>query len=165
MTTTTDRAHGMSVSALAARVGVRPDTVRYYERAGLLPAPARTSAEHRRYDEGAVDRLQFIQGAQRLGLRLREIRDLLAVADTGTAPASRRRICSSAGAPRSTPRSPDCRPCEPRSRESLRGFPTGPVPTLSPAAGAHRRGGESDDRRLRVRARGVLRLGLLLTTA
>ncbi len=120
MTTTTDRAHGMSVSALAARVGVRPDTVRYYERAGLLPASARTSAEHRRYDEGAVDRLQFIQGAQRLGLRLREIRDLLAVRDTGAAPASRRRICSSAGAPRSTPRSPDCRPCEPRSRESLR---------------------------------------------
>ncbi len=86
MTTTTDRSAGMSVSALAARVGVRPDTVRYYERAGLLPAPARTSAEHRRYDETAVDRLQFIQGAQRLGLRLREIRELLAVRDTGTCP-------------------------------------------------------------------------------
>ncbi len=83
MSGTTD---GMSVSALASRVGVRPDTVRYYERAGLLPAPARTLAEHRRYDEDAVDRLQFIQGAQRLGLRLREIRDLLAVRDTGTCP-------------------------------------------------------------------------------
>ena len=71
-------ATGMSVSALAGRVGVRPDTVRYYERIGLLPPPARTLAEHRRYDETAVDRLQFVQGAQRLGLRLREINDLLA---------------------------------------------------------------------------------------
>ena len=79
-------ATGMSVSALAGRVGVRPDTVRYYERIGLLPPPARTLAEHRRYDETAVDRLQFVQGAQRLGLRLREINDLLAVRDTGTCP-------------------------------------------------------------------------------
>jgi DNA-binding transcriptional MerR regulator len=56
----------MSVSALSERVGVRPDTVRYYEPIGLLPPPARTRAEHRRYDETAVDRLQFVQGAQRL---------------------------------------------------------------------------------------------------
>jgi len=76
----------MSVSSLAERVGVRPDTVRYYERIGLLPPPARTPAEHRRYDETAVDRLQFVQGAQRLGLRLREINDLLAVRDTGRCP-------------------------------------------------------------------------------
>jgi DNA-binding transcriptional MerR regulator len=79
-------ATGMSVSALAERVGVRPHTVRYYERIGLLPPPARTRAEHRRYDQTAVDRLQFVQGAQRLGLALREINDLLAVRDTGRCP-------------------------------------------------------------------------------
>jgi MerR family mercuric resistance operon transcriptional regulator len=75
--------NGMTVGQLAARVGVRTDTVRYYERSGLLPAPERTGGDHRRYDEGAVDRLLFIRGAQRLGLRLAEIGELLAVRDTG----------------------------------------------------------------------------------
>lgn len=73
----------MSVGELAARTGVRADTIRYYERAGLLPPPARTTGDHRRYGAGAVDRLLFIRGAQRLGLRLAEIRELLAVRDTG----------------------------------------------------------------------------------
>lgn len=63
-----------------------PDTVRYYERAGLLPPPARTPAGYRAYDAGALDRLRFIQGAQRLGLRLRDIADLLAIRDTGICP-------------------------------------------------------------------------------
>lgn len=67
-------------------MGVRPDTIRYYERAGLLPPPARTPAEYRAYDQAAVDRLRFIQGAQRLGLKLRDIADLLAVRDTGVCP-------------------------------------------------------------------------------
>jgi DNA-binding transcriptional MerR regulator len=77
---------GLRVSELAETVGVTPDTIRYYERAGLLPAAARTPAGYRAYDAGAVDRLQFIQGAQRLGLKLREIADLLAVRDTGVRP-------------------------------------------------------------------------------
>ncbi len=79
-------AEWMSVAQLAARVGVRPDTIRYYERAGLLPPAPRTSGDHRRYGAAAVDRLQFIQGAQRLGLRLKEIAALLAVRDTGSCP-------------------------------------------------------------------------------
>lgn len=78
--------NGLSVSTLAAEVGLRPDTIRYYERVGLLPPPARTSGDHRRYDASAVDRLRFIQGGQRLGLRLREIRELLAIRDSGTCP-------------------------------------------------------------------------------
>ena len=77
---------GLRVAELASAVGVRPDTIRYYERAGLLPAPERTTAGYRRYDAGAVDRLRFIRGAQRLGLRLADIRTLLAVRDTGTCP-------------------------------------------------------------------------------
>jgi DNA-binding transcriptional MerR regulator len=76
----------MRVAELAAASGVSPDTVRYYERAGLLPPPARTASGYRTYRPDAVDRLRFIQGAQRLGLRLREINDLLAVRDTGTCP-------------------------------------------------------------------------------
>ncbi len=76
----------MSVSTLARRVALTPDTIRFYERSGLLPSPRRTASEHRRYDEDVIDRVRFIQGAQRLGLRLREIRDLLAVRDTGACP-------------------------------------------------------------------------------
>lgn len=74
----------MTIAAVAGRTGVRADTIRYYERVGLLPAPARTTGDHRRYAPATVDRLLFIRGAQRLGLRLAEIRDLLAVRDTGT---------------------------------------------------------------------------------
>jgi DNA-binding transcriptional MerR regulator len=74
----------MSVATLASRVGVGRDTIRYYERVGLLPEPPRTTGDHRRYPPSSVDRLRFIQGCQRLGLRLDEIRDLLEVRDTGT---------------------------------------------------------------------------------
>ena len=79
-------AAGLTVAQVAARAGVRPDTLRYYERIGLLPAARRTSGDHRRYDEAVIERLQFIRGAQRLGLRLDEIRELLRVRDTGVCP-------------------------------------------------------------------------------
>jgi len=73
----------LTVGQLASRTGVRADTVRYYEREGLLPVPQRTEGEHRRYGRDDVDRLLFIRGAQRLGVRLAEIRELLAIRDTG----------------------------------------------------------------------------------
>jgi DNA-binding transcriptional MerR regulator len=76
----------LSVGQLAARAGVRPDTIRYYERSGVLPQPCRSDGDHRRYGPADVDRLLFVRGAQRLGLRLTEIRDLLAVRDTGVCP-------------------------------------------------------------------------------
>jgi MerR family transcriptional regulator, mercuric resistance operon regulatory protein len=76
----------LSVGQLASRAGVRADTIRYYEREGLLPQPHRTDGDHRRYGSADVDRLLFIRGAQRLGLRLAEIRDLIAVRDTGRCP-------------------------------------------------------------------------------
>ena len=52
----------------------------------MIPPPARTAADHRRYDDRAVDLLRFIRGAKRLGLRLGDIAQLLAVRDTGTCP-------------------------------------------------------------------------------
>jgi DNA-binding transcriptional MerR regulator len=76
----------LTVGELASRAGVRADTIRYYEREGLLPAPRRTEGEHRRYGPADVDRLLFIRGAQRLGLRLAEIRELLVVRDSGACP-------------------------------------------------------------------------------
>jgi DNA-binding transcriptional MerR regulator len=76
----------LTVGQLAARAGVRADTIRYYERAGLLPEPDRTGGDHRRYGPADLDRMLFIRGAQRLGLRLAEIRELLVVRDTGVCP-------------------------------------------------------------------------------
>ncbi|UER55228.1 heavy metal-responsive transcriptional regulator [Kineosporiaceae bacterium SCSIO 59966] len=86
MTTRTGSGGGMRVAELAAAVGVKPGTVRYYEKLGLLPQPERTPAGYRQYDAADVDRLRFVQGAQRLGLRLADIRDLLTVRDTGRCP-------------------------------------------------------------------------------
>ena len=77
---------GMRVSDLAAECGISGDTVRYYERAGLLPAPPRSASGYRLYGPDAAERVRFIQGAQRLGLTLAEIGDLLAVRDTGVCP-------------------------------------------------------------------------------
>jgi MerR family transcriptional regulator, mercuric resistance operon regulatory protein len=77
---------GLSITELAARASVRTDTIRFYERTGLLPAPARTAGDHRRYDERALDRLRFIRAAKRLGLRLTSIAELLEVRDTGQCP-------------------------------------------------------------------------------
>ena len=78
------RERRLRVGELADAVGASADTIRYYERAGLLPPPERTTSGYRAYDATAVERLRFIQGAQRLGLRLADIRDLLAVRDTGS---------------------------------------------------------------------------------
>ena len=75
-----------TVSQLAREVGVSADTVRFYEREGLLPTPRRTAAGYRQYDAAMVDRMTFIQGATRLGLSLSDVRDLLAVRDTGVCP-------------------------------------------------------------------------------
>lgn len=83
MGTTSDT---LSVIGLARQVGVKADTIRYYERIGLLPPPPRTAADHRRYDHSAIDRMRFIQGAQRLGLRLADVRELLALRETGECP-------------------------------------------------------------------------------
>lgn len=76
----------MTVSQLASRTGVSPDTVRYYEREGLLPPPARSAAGYRLFDEASLERIGFVRRAQDLGLRLREIRELLDVSDRGTCP-------------------------------------------------------------------------------
>ena len=76
----------LTVSKLAERAGVSADTVRYYERAELLPPAERTPSGYRIYGEEAAERLSFIKGAQRLGLRLREVRELLDVLDRGACP-------------------------------------------------------------------------------
>ena len=76
----------MQIGELASRVGLNPKTIRYYEAIGLLPPAARTESGYRRYDEHDAHRLAFIQRAKVLGLRLEDIRDLLALSAGGDQP-------------------------------------------------------------------------------
>ena len=69
----------LHTSELALRGGVNPQTLRYYERKGLLPKPPRLSSGYRLYPESAVARIRFIKRSQELGFTLAEIRDLLAL--------------------------------------------------------------------------------------
>jgi DNA-binding transcriptional MerR regulator len=69
----------LGIGALAQRAGVRIDTVRYYERSGLLAPKTRLQSGYRRYGAAELARLRFIRRAQTLGFSLREIRDLLAL--------------------------------------------------------------------------------------
>lgn len=67
------------IGELAREAGVKPDTVRFYERAGLLAPPARTAAGYRVYDPTARDRIRFIKRAQKLGFTLEQIRQILSL--------------------------------------------------------------------------------------
>jgi MerR family mercuric resistance operon transcriptional regulator len=70
---------GLTIGRVARSAGLAIDTVRYYEREGLLQKPARTAAGYRQYPEEAVARLRFIRQAKDLGFTLSEIRELLAL--------------------------------------------------------------------------------------
>jgi MerR family mercuric resistance operon transcriptional regulator len=71
------RATVMTIGTLSERAGVNIETIRYYERVGLLPAPPRSSGRHRLYDEPHRQRLVFIRRARELGFSLEEVRALL----------------------------------------------------------------------------------------
>jgi DNA-binding transcriptional MerR regulator len=75
----------MRIGELGERVGVNPKTIRYYEEIGLLPEPTRLRSGYRAYTDDAA-RLGFIKSAQRLGLALDEIREILALRDGGRRP-------------------------------------------------------------------------------
>ena len=76
----------MRIGELAAATGTTPKALRFYERAGLLPAPERTSADYRNYAPDAVDRVDFIRRSQTAGLTLAQIREILNIRDAGHAP-------------------------------------------------------------------------------
>lgn len=69
----------LTIGRIAQSAGVAIDTIRFYEREGLLPEPVRRASGYRSYDEGAVRQLRFIRRAKDLGFTLEEIRDLLAL--------------------------------------------------------------------------------------
>ncbi len=67
----------MHIGQLAKQAGVTPDTIRYYEREGVLPSPVRLESRYRDYGQDDVARLQFIQRAKALGFTLADIGELL----------------------------------------------------------------------------------------
>jgi len=69
----------MTIGQFARAGGVGVETVRYYQRRGLLPVPAPGATSYREYDEAAVRRLRFIRQAQAAGFTLEEIRELIAL--------------------------------------------------------------------------------------
>lgn len=71
----------VTIGRLSTRAAVNIETVRYYERIGLLPSPPRTEGGHRLYSELHVKRLTFVRRARELGFTLEEIRALLRLAD------------------------------------------------------------------------------------
>jgi DNA-binding transcriptional MerR regulator len=76
----------LSIGKVARASGVSRDAVRYYERLGLLPRPARTAAGYRQYSAGVLNRLSLVRNAQRFGFSLREIAGFLRVRDGGGKP-------------------------------------------------------------------------------
>ena len=74
---------GMSIGRLAQAAGVHVETVRYYQRVGLLPTPVKNFGVQRRYGYAALQQIGFIKRAQGLGFSLEEIRDLQGLMEPG----------------------------------------------------------------------------------
>lgn len=73
----------MSRGTLATQTRVNSETIRYYEKIGLMPDPTRSTAGHRVYNQSHVKRLSFVRRSRELGFTLREIRELLKLVDGG----------------------------------------------------------------------------------
>lgn len=72
---------GMAIGGLAAATATKVDTIRWYERVGLLPAPPRSEGNYRTYGEEHLRRLSFIRRSRDLGFTVGKVRELLALAD------------------------------------------------------------------------------------
>lgn len=69
----------LTIGGVAKRAKVKVETVRYYERQGLIPPPPRRESGYREYPEGTTKRIRFIKRAQELGFSLKEVAELLAL--------------------------------------------------------------------------------------
>src|SRR6188508_1341651 len=79
------RSNRMKIGELANLAGVSVDTLRFYERRGLLQSPPRRASGYRTYAPTAVERVRLVKSAQALGLTLAEVVDFLALLDQGKA--------------------------------------------------------------------------------
>jgi MerR family transcriptional regulator, mercuric resistance operon regulatory protein len=92
---TKPRVELLTIGALSGRTGVNIETIRYYERTGLLPPPPRTAGRRRAFDERHVRRLAFIRRGRDLGFSVNDIRTLLRLAESNeTACAATKEIAS-----------------------------------------------------------------------
>jgi DNA-binding transcriptional MerR regulator len=80
----------LRIGDIAARCGVTRDTIRFYERAGLLQAPNRTASHHRVYDSKTVEQIRFVRQLQSCGLTIGDIQQLVELNRGDTSAASRR---------------------------------------------------------------------------
>ncbi len=76
----------MKISEAAHISDLEPSAIRFYETAGVLPAPARTASGYREYDEGDVELLQFVRRLRALELPLDDIREIVGLRTRGEAP-------------------------------------------------------------------------------
>lgn len=72
---------GMTIGRLAKAAGVHVETIRYYQRIGLIPEPQKPQGGHRRYAPAVMERINFIRRAQQLGFSLEEVKKLLSYGD------------------------------------------------------------------------------------
>ena len=76
----------VKIGEMARKVGMATSAIRFYEEAGLIPEPPRTSSGYREYDPTVLDRLAFIRAGQAVGLTLGQLRGVLQMRDRGEAP-------------------------------------------------------------------------------
>ena len=76
----------LRIGQIATQAGTSRDTVRHYERLGIIPKAARTAGGYRLYAESAVERIRFVRNAVRFGFSLRQISRFLNARDSGRAP-------------------------------------------------------------------------------
>ncbi len=118
----------MRIGDLAKQVGVTPDTIRYYEREGLLPAAERTPSGYRDYGPDAVNDLLFIKKAQALGLKLSDVREVLEISSGGKPPCEHVRATVSARLVEVEERLRDLRALRATLRETLERVDRAPAP-------------------------------------
>ena len=82
----------MAIGALAKQAGTNVETVRFYERVGLLAAPTRSAGGYRQYQTQHVERLSFVRRARALGFSIDEIRTLLRLVDERERPCAGARV-------------------------------------------------------------------------
>ena len=118
----------MRIGELAKSAGVTPDTIRYYEREGLLASPQRTPSGYRDYGPGVVDDLRFIKKAQALGLKLRDVREVMEISSGGKPPCEHVRATVSARLAEVEERLRELRALRATLRETLQRLDRAPSP-------------------------------------
>jgi MerR family mercuric resistance operon transcriptional regulator len=86
----------MAIGSMSRRTGTNIETIGYYERVGLLPAPARSSGGYRLYGTEHLKRLTFIRRARALGFSIGEVRTMLRLADERKRPCAEVRVVAEA---------------------------------------------------------------------